>query len=156
MSANDGKHYLVLQMKQARQSTVEAAMREAGLPTQSWSHEGKRVIDGQRAMQTQEDRFVGYTSHDSLPFMVRQLAENKAAVDNESVQNGGLLAYAKATGNILALSHAVTGDAVAIAAYLGNSDTFDRAICHFALAYAQQAEDDAAQFVTEIAGVSAK
>jgi uncharacterized protein (DUF2252 family) len=154
MSANNETQTMILQLKQARQSTIEVAMRAAGLPTQSWSHEGKRVVDGQRAMQTQEDRFVGYTTHDSLPFMVRQLAENKAAVDNASIQNSGLLAYAKATGNILALSHAVTGDPLAIAAYLGNSDTFDRAIGHFALAYAQQAEDDAAQFNIVIAGQS--
>ncbi|MGZ4266880.1 MAG: DUF2252 family protein, partial [Solirubrobacteraceae bacterium] len=39
-------------------------------------------------------------------------------------------------------AHARSGDRIAIAAYLGNSDTFDRAIVEFSKAYADQNEQD--------------
>ncbi len=149
LATGKDEHYLILQLKQARESTVELAMRAAGLPAPTWTHAGQRIVEGQRAMQTQDDRFVGYTTLDSIPFMVRQLAENKAAIDNSSVQGSGLSAYAKATGSMLALSHAVTGDPVTLAAYLGNSDTFDHALCRFAVAYANQTEDDFTEFKSQ-------
>ena len=46
----------------------------------------------------------------------------------------------------LARAHARSGDSVAIAAYLGTSDTFDGAIADFAEAYADQNERDYAAF----------
>jgi hypothetical protein len=46
----------------------------------------------------------------------------------------------------LAHAHARSGDCVAIAAYLGQSDTFDRAMASFAEAYADQNERDYAVF----------
>jgi hypothetical protein len=50
--------------------------------------------------------------------------------------------YASWCGWTLARAHARSGDRVAIAAYLGKSDTFDRAIAAFAAAYADQDERD--------------
>ncbi len=45
-------------------------------------------------------------------------------------------------GSTLARAHARSGDAVAISAYLGSSDPFDRALAEFAEAYADQNERD--------------
>jgi hypothetical protein len=45
-------------------------------------------------------------------------------------------------GWTLARGHARSGDRVAIAAYLGSGDAFDRAICDYAVAYADQNERD--------------
>ena len=45
-------------------------------------------------------------------------------------------------GWTLARAHARSGDRVAIAAYLGNSDTFDAAIADFGAAYAEQNDLD--------------
>ena len=45
-------------------------------------------------------------------------------------------------GWTLARAHARSGDRIAIAAYLGESDTFDQAIAGFAEAYADQNERD--------------
>ena len=45
-------------------------------------------------------------------------------------------------GRTLALAHARSGDAVAIASYLGQSDSFDRALASFAEIYADQNERD--------------
>ena len=50
--------------------------------------------------------------------------------------------YSRICGATLARAHARSGDRIAIASYLGNSDTFDRAIADFAAAYADQNERD--------------
>jgi hypothetical protein len=42
----------------------------------------------------------------------------------------------------LARAHARSGDRIAIASYLGTSDTFDRAIADFSSSYADQNERD--------------
>ncbi len=53
-----------------------------------------------------------------------------------------LTAYAQICGTTLAHAHARSGDRIAIAAYLGKSDTFDKAIAAFAETYADQNESD--------------
>ena len=50
--------------------------------------------------------------------------------------------YGALCGWTLARAHACSGDRIAIAAYLGGSDVFDRAIADFAAAYADQNERD--------------
>ena len=55
---------------------------------------------------------------------------------------GAMAAYARICGATLARAHARSGDRIAIAAYLGNSDVFDRAIADFAVRYADQNEKD--------------
>ncbi len=42
-----------------------------------------------------------------------------------------MVVYARMCGATLARAHARSGDRIAIAAYLGNSDVFDRAIADF-------------------------
>ncbi len=49
-------------------------------------------------------------------------------------------------GGALARAHARTGDAAKISGYLGDEDTFDRALERFAVAYADQNDADCAQF----------
>jgi sugar/nucleoside kinase (ribokinase family) len=55
--------------------------------------------------------------------------------------------YAGVCGRTLARAHARAGDSVAIAAYLGRGDPFDRALAEFAEAYADQNERDYAAVV---------
>jgi hypothetical protein len=50
--------------------------------------------------------------------------------------------YAELCGWTLAKAHARSGDAIAIAAYLGGSPKFDRAMAAFAESYANQNERD--------------
>jgi hypothetical protein len=57
-----------------------------------------------------------------------------------------MLQYARFCGWTLARAHARSGDRVAIAAYLGKGDAFERAMCEFAEAYADQNEDDYKEF----------
>ena len=54
-------------------------------------------------------------------------------------------------GWTLARAHARSGDRVAIAAYLGNSDAFDRALAEFAEHYADQNERDHAALSDAVA-----
>ena len=50
--------------------------------------------------------------------------------------------YGNLCGWTLARAHARSGDRIAIAAYLGNGDSFDRAIVEFSKAYADQNDRD--------------
>ena len=59
--------------------------------------------------------------------------------------------YSRVCGATLARAHARSGDRIAIAAYLGTSDTFDRAIADFSTAYADQNERDHQALVDAVA-----
>jgi ASC-1-like (ASCH) protein len=54
----------------------------------------------------------------------------------------GLAVYGRVCGWTLARAHARSGDRIAIAAYLGKGDSFDRAIAEFSQRYADQNELD--------------
>jgi hypothetical protein len=109
---------------------------------------GQRVVEGQRMMQAASDIFLGWIrvkegvdgrSHD---YYIRQLWDWKTSIDLESMVPIGLERYASVCGWTLARAHARSGDRIAIAAYLGKSDIFDRAIADFAKAYADANEQD--------------
>jgi Uncharacterized protein conserved in bacteria (DUF2252) len=53
-----------------------------------------------------------------------------------------MLQYADICGFTLARAHARSGDSAMISGYLGQSDSFDRAIAAFSVAYADQSEKD--------------
>jgi predicted alpha/beta hydrolase len=62
----------------------------------------------------------------------------------------GLIFYAQICGWTLARAHARSGDPVAIAAYLGGSNAFDKSITDFSERYADQNEKDYEQFVKAV------
>ncbi len=66
----------------------------------------------------------------------------KGSANVESMSPDELVIYAGLCGWTLAQAHARSGDRVQIAAYLGKSERFDRAIADFAQAYADQTERD--------------
>ena len=139
----DEKDPLFLQVKEA-----EKAVLEAVLPSSRYTRHGRRVVEGQRLMQTSSDIFLGWSSGktNDREFYWRQLKDMKASVDVGSMDQKGLLGYAGLCGLTLARAHARSGDEVAIAAYIGKSDTFIKAMTRFAEAYADQAEADYAVF----------
>jgi Uncharacterized protein conserved in bacteria (DUF2252) len=73
---------------------------------------------------------------------VRQLKDWKESAEIEQMVPAGMATYGKLCGWTLARAHARSGDRIAIAAYLGNGDSFDRAIVEFSKAYADQNERD--------------
>ena len=105
-------------------------------------HNGKRVADGQRAMQLQSDPFLGWTHIRGRQFLVRQLNDHKGSINLEDLAGSGLQAYAEVCGELLARGHARSGDPLVIAGYVGSGDGFAEACAEFGLAYADQTERD--------------
>lgn len=108
------------------------------------SHQGKRVVIGQRALQASSDMLLGWTSIDGRPFYVRQMKNMKASIPVEWLTGESFNFYAWACGAILGRAHARTGDAATIAGYCGNSEILDQALATWAEAYGDQTEADQA------------
>jgi hypothetical protein len=143
----------VLQAKEAPRSVLE---RFVG--TSEFSNQGQRVVEGQRLMQAASDIFLGWLRQprgleDLTPrdLYLRQLWDSKISADISAMRPSDLAIYARLCGWTLARAHARSGDAIAIASYLGSANAFDRAIAAFAEAYADQNERDHAALVDAIA-----
>ena len=111
------------------------------------AHQGRRVAEGQQLMQTASDPFLGYTRFGGHDYLVRQLADHKAALDPTALNRRTLFDYAMLCGEVLAKGHARTSDAALLAGYVGASRKLDRAIATFAVAYADQTKADYRFFV---------
>jgi uncharacterized protein (DUF2252 family) len=109
-------------------------------------HEGRRVAEAQKKIQTVTDPLLGYTTIDGRHFLVRQLADHKASINPPDLKGTALHEYAVVCGELLAKGHARTGDAAATAGYCGNSFRLDTALAKFAKLYADQTESDYEQF----------
>jgi Uncharacterized protein conserved in bacteria (DUF2252) len=104
-----------------------------------------------RDTQAASDIYLGWTRGPrGRHFYWRQLRDMKVSAAIEAMTPLGLTAYARVCGWTLARAHARSGDPVAIAAYLGDGDDFDRAVTDFALRYADQNERDYAEFVAAV------
>ena len=137
---------LILQGKQA-----EASVLAPYAPSRTYANEGERVVSGQRAMQATPDIMLGWSrSAVGRDFYFRQLWDMKGSVDTSSLRPQGLALFGALCGWSLARAHARTGDAVAIASYLGTGDTFDGAIADFAETYADVNERDHAAYLEAI------
>jgi uncharacterized protein (DUF2252 family) len=133
---------LFLQVKEELPSCYARYLRGAPI----FPHQGRRVAEGQRRLQTVSDPFVGWTTLQGSDYLVRQLADHKAVVDPAELKSPALIEYGLVCGEVLAKAHARTGDAAAIAGYCGGSTKLDKAIAQFALAYAEQTESDHVAF----------
>ncbi|MGH2539535.1 MAG: DUF2252 domain-containing protein [Actinomycetota bacterium] len=144
---NDGEDPLFLQIKEATASVLEDH-----LPSSRYKQPGERVVQGQRLMQAASDIFLGWTKgvDTSLFYYWRQLRDMKGSATIELLAPDGMGWYAGVCGWTLARAHARSGDPVAIAAYLGSNDRFDRAMADFAERYADQNERDYDAFETAI------
>jgi uncharacterized protein (DUF2252 family) len=136
---------LFLQVKEATASVLEPYAGPG-----SHSHQGQRVVHGQRLMQAASDICLGWVDADGRDAYVRQLRDMKGSADLESMGPKRLTRYAAVCGATLARAHARSGDAVAIGSYLGKGEVFDVAVAEFALAYAEQAERDHAVLVEAV------
>lgn len=131
---------LFLQVKEARASVLEAYAGASPI-----AHHGERVVRGQRLMQSASDMFLGWLTGAGLghpSFYVRQLNDVKLKPQVEVAIPRGTKSYARYCGMALARAHARSGDAVALSAYMGDSDAFEDAMADFAAAYADQTERD--------------
>jgi uncharacterized protein (DUF2252 family) len=139
---------LFLQAKEAPPSVLAPY---AGKST--YANQGQRVVEGQRLMQAASDIFLGWERLQSpdgrtRDFYLRQLRDWKGSFDAESMNPDTMGVFGQLCGWTLARAHARSGDRIAIAAYLGTGDAFDKAIATFAAAYADQNERDHAELQT--------
>ncbi len=95
------------------------------------------MVTGQRLMQAASDIFLGWLHVDGgldgrqRDFYCRQLKDWKGSAEVERMVPAGLSAYGGLCGWTLARAHARSGDRCAIAAYLGEGRTFDRALVEY-------------------------
>src|SRR5215213_8996984 len=147
LQGRDQQDPLFLQVKEATASVLEGP-----LPKSRYKQHGERVVSGQRMMQAASDIYLGWTKgvDANRHFYWRQLRDMKGSAEVESMAPVGLSFYAGICGWTLARAHARSGDPIAIAAYLGRSDRFDRSITDFSQRYADQNELDYEAFVKAI------
>ena len=134
---------LFLQLKEAQESVLAPF---AG-PSE-YKHQGERVVIGQRMIQAATDPFLGWTTGRgptgtaAKQYYVRQLRDMKGSMSVPLMDPLQLDYYGRPCGWALARAHARTGRASMISGYLGVSESFDHAIADFAVAYADQNEQD--------------
>jgi uncharacterized protein (DUF2252 family) len=147
LEGRDAQDPLFLQIKEATASVLEPYLGRS-----RYRQHGERVVQGQRMMQASSDIYLGWTKGLDVRrhFYWRQLRDMKGSVEVEAMAPVGLTFYARTCGWTLARAHARSGDAVAIAEYLGGSDAFDKSITDFSERYADQNERDYQEFVTAV------
>ncbi|MGA5064603.1 DUF2252 domain-containing protein [Streptomyces exfoliatus] len=138
----DDQDPLFLQAKEADTSVLAAHVGAS-----RYRNQGERVVSGQRLMQATSDIFLGWERVDGIDgrqrdFYVRQLRDWKGIAMPETMNPRRMEAFGDLCGVTLARAHARSGDRIAIAAYLGGGEAFDRALVTFAEAYADQNERD--------------
>ena len=147
LQGRDAHDPLFLQIKEATASVLEEHLGKS-----RYDQHGERVVQGQRMMQAASDIYLGWTKGLDVNrhYYWRQLRDMKGSVLVELMTPLGLTFYARICGWTLARAHARSGDPVAIAAYLGASEAFDKSITDFSERYADQNERDYQEFVTAV------
>ena len=136
-----GKHpndVLVLQSKQAEASVLAPYVQAA-----STNHQGERVVQGQRLMQTTSDAFLGWTTTpEGHHLYLRHFRDWKGSVDLSCLDEDGLSDYGRLCGWTLAKAHARSGDRIAIKDHIGDPKPFAKAMLEQALSHAHQSGAD--------------
>jgi uncharacterized protein (DUF2252 family) len=147
LQGRDAHDPLFLQIKEATASVLEEHLGKS-----RYDQHGERVVQGQRMMQAASDIYLGWTKGLDVNrhYYWRQLRDMKGSVLVELMTPLGLTFYARICGWTLARAHARSGDPVAIAAYLGASEAFDKSITDFSERYADQNERDYQEFVAAV------
>jgi uncharacterized protein (DUF2252 family) len=108
----------------------------------AYSHQGKRVVMGERVLQASTDVMLGWTTVEGRPFYVRQMKNLKGSIPIEWLSGRSFDFYVWACGALLARAHARTSDPAMIAGYCGKSEALDEALAQWAEIYADQTEAD--------------
>jgi hypothetical protein len=138
---------LVLQGKQAEPSVLAPYVT---LPTPE--HQGQRVVEGQRLLQTASDAFLGWGTNPAGDHIyVRHFRDWKASVDVSQLDADGLKDYGRLCGWTLAKAHARGGDRRAIAVHIDDPKRFAEGVLEQAIHHADLAEADHKTFVEALA-----
>ncbi|MBH8561008.1 DUF2252 domain-containing protein [Nostoc sp. CENA67] len=150
----------ILEMKQEGSSAVAIAVPGL-LPTSVYgNHEGERVTVATKAMLSNTDPLVGYTTVNGIPFMVHEKSPYQVDFDYTLLTTKSKFMDAMGyAGKVVAKNHAISDkdyDAAIIPDSVdkevtdivsGNKSEFKDEIVNFALDYAAQVEYDYASFV---------
>lgn len=147
LQGRENSDYLVLQIKEADESCLEHYIDKS-----MFVEHGRRVVEGQKAIQTAGDIMLGWArirDANGKPedYYLRQLWDGKGSIDLEKITPAGLTGVADLCAWVLAHAHAKTGNRHQIAGYLGKDDTFDKAMLNFAQKYGDQNEEDYRMFL---------
>jgi uncharacterized protein (DUF2252 family) len=131
---------LVIQSKQAEPSVLAPHVQSCEpVP----SHQGQRVVEGQRLMQTASDALLGWsTTPEGTPLYWRSFRDWKGSVDVNQLDAEGLKDYGKLCAATLAKAHARSGDRKRIHAVIHDAELFSRTMHEQALEHADLAEQD--------------
>lgn len=158
--SKDSKDDIILEMKQETMSAVTIAAPDA-LPLAAYAgHQGKRVAETMRALLNSTDHLVGYTTVNEMPFFIRERSPyqedsdytvfSKVAEFKEAIQY---------MGQVIAKNHANSDkdydaniipysiDKEIVDAIGDDVQGFQKETLQFALAYAQQVQQDYQDFV---------
>ena len=142
LRGRDDRDPFFLQLKEAVPSVLEDH-----LPASEYDQHGRRVVEGQLLMQASSDSFLGWhVAGTGTHYYWRQFKDMKGSVEIEGASPETVRRYAQLCGWTLARAHARAGDSQTISGYLGKSESFDRAVAEFSVAYADQNERDYAAF----------
>ncbi|MEU7632455.1 DUF2252 domain-containing protein [Nocardia sp. NPDC049220] len=150
LHGNDGES-LILQVKQATPSVLAPF-----LPTAPTRHEGERIVQGARIVQSETDILLGWTSLDptgggtELPFIVRQFRNSKGSIDPTGLPANDLDDYGRLAGALLARAHSRSLDPRLLSGYLDGDERFDDSVANFAVRYADRTEADHAELVAAV------
>jgi uncharacterized protein (DUF2252 family) len=137
---------LILQVKEATPSQLEFGLGPSPQP-----HEGRRVVELQRAMQGASDPLIGWTSIGKEQYYVRQYRDMKAAPDftDDELGHKDVVVYARLCGTTLARAHARSAQGAniteihdAVGAETRDHDLFRDALVQFGCTYADVSSAD--------------
>src|SRR5262245_51066621 len=142
LTGKDSGDPLFLQAKEAQASVLEPYVGKS-----KYANAGQRVVEGQRLMQASSDIFLGWNRGEGedgvkRDYYMRQLRDWKGSLPHEGTSPVAMSFYGRVCARALARAHARSGDRIAIAAYLGKNEAFDKAIAIFSELYADQNERD--------------
>ncbi|GAB5099859.1 MULTISPECIES: DUF2252 domain-containing protein [unclassified Caballeronia] len=151
--------YLVLMLGRALGDPLFIQVKEGIVPAaapfvapldETQQHQGRRVVQGQRLMQSSSDALLGWTTIAGRDFYVRQMKQIRGSIPVDWLHGATFDFYAWCLGLLLARAHARTGDAALITGYCGTSDKFDAAYASWAERYGAQTVADHAAFCAAI------
>lgn len=149
LEGKDRNDPLFLQVKEAQRSVLAPYSEDFCQHRLPDDHQGRRVVIGQRLIQSAPDIFLGWGNLDGIHYYIRQLRDMKGSMKLEpgKFTVSTLDDYGVLCGWALALAHAKSGDAAMLAGYVGKSEVLDESLVKFAFAYADQTEQDHDQLV---------
>lgn len=134
---------LILQSKQAVPSVLQADPNQC-----AWPHQGQRIVEGQRLMQTHSDAFLGWaTSPRGDDVVFRHFRDWKCSVELEALGPKSCLEYAQLCSWVLAKAHARSSKASPIAHFIAANPNFAQSLATFACDYADTVNHDYQQFL---------